>query len=504
MSEPEFQHELDDELLSAYVDGELTVEERAAVEARLASDPAARQLLHQLRSVSQSVQALPMEPVGRDLREQILRRAGALKPAVGTSDVMPKVTIFQTRRPWVWASLAVAAGLLIMVLQPGDERGKSLPAIAKHDGGTAVNRPLEESLRREASPPAPAATDPASIARNESAAAAMPPASVAATPPAMRAREGSLAASAPPSSAPVDVSQSLNGDSRYAIGELSESAPVSEAEQASLVVVHVVAKPEALQNKTFDKLLASNGITIETGQQRSGGAVLSDSARRLAADKETEQLAETSVEKSVSDQVELVLIDAPKPAVFSCLAGLKQDAENYVGVAVDEPAETVDRADAESPLKKKFASDLGQFNRGIVSQKQKDAFGDRYLYRESAGGGRSKSERGLARGSIAGENRKSNVNESEMKRLQSIAAENRGRAQRLSPADADGDRPVEPAARGGTARGPIATDSLAVRRAAPPASKPDSGEATDNLQVLFVISPDGEAATGASAEKPAQ
>ncbi len=299
------------------------------------------------------------------------------------------------------------------------------------------------------------------------------------------------------------MSLNVNGDSRPARGELSESAPVSEL-QASLVVVHVVAKPEALQNKSFDKLLASNGITIEAGQQRSGGAVLNDPARQLAADKETEQLAETSVEKPASDQVEMVLIDAPQLAVLSCLAGLKQDAENYVGVAVDEPAETVARADADAPLKNKLASDLGQFNRGIVSQKQKDAFGDRYFQRDSAEGERGKSERGLGRDSIAAMKRKSNVNELEMRRLQSIAVENRGRALRISPSDADGDRPAEPAARGGAAGGAIATDSLAVRRAARPESKSDGGEATDNLQVLFVISPDDDAATGAPAGKPAQ
>ncbi len=83
MSEQEFQHESDDELLSAYLDGELTDEERAAVEARIANDPDAQQLLQQLRGVSQAVQKLPLEPVGRDLRDEILRRAESVKPDRG-------------------------------------------------------------------------------------------------------------------------------------------------------------------------------------------------------------------------------------------------------------------------------------------------------------------------------------------------------------------------------------------------------------------------------------
>src|SRR5262245_33327533 len=108
MSEREFQHELDDELLSAYLDDELTPDERAAVDARLASDPEAQQLLHQLRSVSQSVQALPEVPVGRDLREEILRRVETSKAGTVAAREKPSTlggansspSIFQSRRPW--------------------------------------------------------------------------------------------------------------------------------------------------------------------------------------------------------------------------------------------------------------------------------------------------------------------------------------------------------------------------------------------------------------------
>src|ERR1700755_3209992 len=82
MGERGVQPVLEDELLSAYLDDELSPEERAAVEARLASDPDAQQLLHQLRSVSQSVQATPQVPAARDFRAEILRRTAALKSPV--------------------------------------------------------------------------------------------------------------------------------------------------------------------------------------------------------------------------------------------------------------------------------------------------------------------------------------------------------------------------------------------------------------------------------------
>ena len=156
MSDFDSQHELDDELLSAYLDEELSPEERAAVEARLAADPVAEQTLRQLRAVSQAVQGLPQEAVGYDLRESVLQRAAeqkapnrttaAVSPAanavkrgsengatVKSADSMPTFSIGRTRRAWVWASLAVAAALLVMVFDAGQRRREDLPAIAHRD-----------------------------------------------------------------------------------------------------------------------------------------------------------------------------------------------------------------------------------------------------------------------------------------------------------------------------------------------------------------------------------
>ena len=114
---------------SAYLDDELPADQRAAVEVRLAADPAARQLLEQLRLVSQSVQDLPEESLGLDLRAAVLQQAEPAKRRARTSanpssetpgsstngapslldgDPIPRITIGRSRRSWVWASLAVS------------------------------------------------------------------------------------------------------------------------------------------------------------------------------------------------------------------------------------------------------------------------------------------------------------------------------------------------------------------------------------------------------------
>ncbi|NUQ47365.1 MAG: zf-HC2 domain-containing protein, partial [Phycisphaerae bacterium] len=51
-------HPAQDELLSAYLDGELEEGERRLVEARLESDPAARALLAELRGASAALRSL--------------------------------------------------------------------------------------------------------------------------------------------------------------------------------------------------------------------------------------------------------------------------------------------------------------------------------------------------------------------------------------------------------------------------------------------------------------
>ena len=60
------------ELLSAYLDGELTADEQAETARLLASSPAARQLLDELRAVSATLQSLPRQKLGEDLSQQVL------------------------------------------------------------------------------------------------------------------------------------------------------------------------------------------------------------------------------------------------------------------------------------------------------------------------------------------------------------------------------------------------------------------------------------------------
>jgi anti-sigma factor RsiW len=113
--------ELPDELLSAYLDGEVTAEERAAVEAHLATSDAARQLLSELQSLRSDMGALPRAKVDADFTDRVVQAAIAAKAAASESVVVP---VQRSRRTWMLvaaATTAAAACLLIAVqfLRPG-------------------------------------------------------------------------------------------------------------------------------------------------------------------------------------------------------------------------------------------------------------------------------------------------------------------------------------------------------------------------------------------------
>lgn len=121
-----------DEWISAYLDGELSAEEQERVEQLLATDPQARQMLDEWKALSGTLQAMPLRKAGVDLSAAVLRqaeRAMLADPARAKLAVAARpadsvhIEPQRARRPfrpgvrsWAWAGLAVAAALLLMVI----------------------------------------------------------------------------------------------------------------------------------------------------------------------------------------------------------------------------------------------------------------------------------------------------------------------------------------------------------------------------------------------------
>lgn len=167
----------ENELFSAYVDGELTADEQAQVEQLLAASPAARQLVDELRALSSSLQALPTHKIGEDITGRVLRRAERemLSERQGADPPRPVVAGPETY-PWrgalrrmmrprnlVWPGAAVAVALVLMFADlnsfresPSGEMATRAPATADESAEPSAMEAAEEAEAEMMADEAPA------------------------------------------------------------------------------------------------------------------------------------------------------------------------------------------------------------------------------------------------------------------------------------------------------------------------------------------------------------
>lgn len=117
----------EDELFSAYLDGELTADEQAKVEQLLARSPGARRLMDELRALRTTLQSLPAHKLQEDLTQKVLR-AAERRMLTEPSDASqgdnpsfwrPIVARLARPRNLLWPLAATAAAMLIYVAGSG-------------------------------------------------------------------------------------------------------------------------------------------------------------------------------------------------------------------------------------------------------------------------------------------------------------------------------------------------------------------------------------------------
>jgi len=151
----------ENELFSAYIDGELTAEEQAEVEQILNDNPEARQLVDDLRSLSSSLQALPVYKLDQDLVSRVLRQAeremlaepATPLPKFHQVDLPADKPVSWARRllrprNFAWSAVAIAVALILAINEPGKEDGATA-TIAQGSGGRTIE-PLDLDLTVEA------------------------------------------------------------------------------------------------------------------------------------------------------------------------------------------------------------------------------------------------------------------------------------------------------------------------------------------------------------------
>jgi anti-sigma factor RsiW len=119
--------ELVPEMLSAYLDGELSAPERDAVEARLAESAEWRAELEDVRAAREAVRALPAREAPDGFWDSLLANVEAVAvddtPGEHADEPAPVVSI-ESRRPrrrvaaWIAAAAAIVVGLVAVIAVP--------------------------------------------------------------------------------------------------------------------------------------------------------------------------------------------------------------------------------------------------------------------------------------------------------------------------------------------------------------------------------------------------
>jgi hypothetical protein len=385
------------ELLSAYLDGELTAAEQADVERLLAADPAARQLLDELRTLSSALQSLPQQKLDEDLSVEVLRVAErrmltegepsdtASSPDAPTPLSRINLRRFVNPRSIIWTSLVVIFGVLISIDEhrqqaPVADRKLARATDADNDKSPAkFHRPAPTI--RAASKPSDAPTQPEwhaapederkaeSMARLSKAPAersAMKIASEKATP--REGEEVALAAKSAPRENEIanDSARTLatappltphrakaakgsfafrksgvSGGSNDQAGEQQIAVPAVQ-----VLVVYCDITPEAAKLKSFDKLLEANGIawhreTASEGKQavdRYGHDKKDVGAANKVAGKSPSNIGgrgDADLQKAMAaENADFVFVEATPAQVKAALAGLEAQPDVFVSVSV--------------------------------------------------------------------------------------------------------------------------------------------------------------------------
>ena len=135
-----------DELISAYLDGELPDAQRLEVEEVLARSDEHRRLLDDLLALRADLQTLPQYRLDDDFSNRVLQRAEREMLTRGAAPAQTE-PVTPERGAWrglVWAAVAVAAALLIMLFGPnsGKEPGNGRDNVVEEepiDGAAGPN-----------------------------------------------------------------------------------------------------------------------------------------------------------------------------------------------------------------------------------------------------------------------------------------------------------------------------------------------------------------------------
>lgn len=231
MADPNSLDELPDELLSAYLDDALSSEERVQVERHLLAHPEAQKQVEQLRAVSSLVRRLPPQSAQADFSDAVLKRIE--KQQGGTKRIAkPKLTIGRSPRGWIWAGLAVAASIALMIYQERSDLNQPNSDLARR----SVKGPQNRSRDLEWTNPQ-AGENPGNEAFDEIA-----------------------TASSSTDKTPTGNAKLLADEQEEERFQMNFDSQFAQSADPPILFVHVVMPAGARRNRAFENLLENEGL----------------------------------------------------------------------------------------------------------------------------------------------------------------------------------------------------------------------------------------------------
>jgi len=127
------------ELLSAYLDGEVTAAERQQVHQWLESDPKMQCLYHRLLKLRQGIQTLPSEPSGQSAEQTVNQVFAKIK---NRSRI--RMAIASTGGAVAAMFISALSGLISTSQSPVPQLAENVPAVAPTPVMVALNHPIIE------------------------------------------------------------------------------------------------------------------------------------------------------------------------------------------------------------------------------------------------------------------------------------------------------------------------------------------------------------------------
>ncbi len=267
-----------EELITAYLDGELTADEQAQVEQTLQSDARLRQMHDDLRALRSSLQALPQQTLDASFAERVMRaaRQAQAPPIDAEPEVLVKThhgqdtTVRHAQheplawRVVVWAIAGLAAAVVVVLFLPKQtsEVARHLPVTREAAPDVAASQAAPEQAPPEL---AKDATDQPKVqafaAENavESAEAGIEAATAPAPPEAaFKAAPKALMRAAPP---PPSAFQATPAPESAAMPDRARGAG-GAAPPTALTAPAAPARAEVLQQDQFAQAAADDQLLV--------------------------------------------------------------------------------------------------------------------------------------------------------------------------------------------------------------------------------------------------